>query len=51
MAKTQLWSITKRTVENLSVADKDEVFWDQDLSGFGVRVYPSGAKVRTDQVQ
>ena len=45
MAKTQLQSITKRTVESLSVADKDEVFWDRDLPGFGVRVYPSGAKV------
>ena len=45
MAKTQLRSITKRTVESLSVADKDEVFWDRDLPGFGVRVYPSGAKV------
>ena len=45
MGKTQLRSITKRTVESLSVADKDEVFWDRDLPGFGVRVYPSGAKV------
>ena len=45
MAKTQLRSITKRTVESLSVADKDEVFWDRDLPGFGVRVYPTGAKV------
>ena len=45
MAKKQLRSITKRTVDSLSVADKDEVFWDRDLPGFGVRVYPSGAKV------
>ncbi len=24
---------------------KDAVFWDRELSGFGVRVYPSGTKV------
>ena len=45
MAKKQVRSITKRTVDSLSVVDKDEVFWDRDLPGFGVRVYPSGAKV------
>lgn len=29
----------------LSVHGKDTVFWDRDLPGFGVRVYPSGRKV------
>ena len=29
----------------LSVGGQDAVFWDHDLSGFGVRVYPSGRKV------
>ena len=36
--------ISKRTVEALSV-ERDTVFWDGDLKGFGVRVYPSGSKV------
>ena len=45
MAKLQTRSITKRTVDRLSVEDKDAVFWDRELPGFGVRVYPSGAKV------
>ena len=44
MAKLQYKSISRRTVEALSVA-KDTVFWDNDLTGFGVRVYPSGARV------
>ena len=38
-------TITKRTVDGLSVQGKDAVFWDRDLPGFGVRVYPSGRKV------
>ena len=37
--------ISKRTVEGLSVEDRDAIFWDRELLGFGVRVYPSGAKV------
>ena len=44
MAKLQYKSISRRTVEALSVA-KDTVFWDDKLTGFGVRVYPSGARV------
>ena len=32
----------KRTVNMLSVEGKDAVFWDNELTGFGVRVYPSG---------
>ena len=37
--------IAKRTVDGLSVQGKDAVFWDRDLPGFGVRVYPTGRKV------
>ena len=37
--------VSKRTVDGLAVKDKDAVFWDRNLSGFGVRVYPSGRKV------
>ena len=45
MAKPQYRGISKRTVDGPSVEDKDAVFWDRELSGFGVRVYPSGTKV------
>ena len=44
MAKLPNGSISKRTVEALS-AEKDTVYWDDELKGFGVRVYPSGSKV------
>ena len=44
MAKLKYGSISKRTVEALSV-EKDTVYWDSELTGFGVRVYPSGSKV------
>ena len=44
MAKLKVQTISNRTVEALE-AHKDTVFWDRDLTGFGVRVYASGAKV------
>ena len=50
MAKLKRRSISRRTVEALS-ADKDTVFWDRELTGFGVRVYPSGAKYYIVQVR
>ena len=43
MAKLQYKTISRRTVEALK-AGKDTVFWDSELVGFGVRVYPSGSK-------
>ena len=43
MAKLTTTTISKRTVEALKVG-KDTVFWDSEISGFGVRVYPSGSK-------
>jgi integrase len=36
--------ITKRTVEALRPDGRDYVRWDQELTGFGVRVRPSGSK-------
>ena len=51
MAKLQYKTISKRTVDGLSVEDKDTVFWDHDLPGFGVRVYPSGSKVYVVQTR
>ena len=44
MAKLQNRTISARAVEALSV-EKDTVFWDTQLKGFGVRVYPSGSKM------
>ena len=43
MAKLRDATISRRTVEALKVG-KDTVFWDRELTGFGVRVYPSGSK-------
>lgn len=36
--------ITKRTVDALKATDKEYVHWDGELTGFGVRVRPSGAR-------
>ena len=32
-------------MEGLPVGDRETVFWDRELSGFGVRVYPTGSRV------
>ena len=45
MPSRQERTISKRTVDALSVEGKDAIFWDRELQGFGVRVYPSGRKV------
>ena len=45
MAERQYRTLTKRTVDRLSVNGHDAIFWDRDLPGFGVHVYPSGKKV------
>ena len=37
-------TISKRTVDALRAGDRDVLYWDRDLSGFGVRVYASGRK-------
>ena len=38
-------TLSGRVVDGLSVEGKDRIFWDRELPGFGVRVYPSGRKV------
>ena len=43
IAKTKL-TLTKRAVEGLKPADKSWIAWDDRLTGFGVRVHPTGAK-------
>ena len=43
MAKVKL-TLTKRTVDALKPAEKPWIAWDDKLTGFGVRVQPTGAK-------
>ena len=45
MAKLRYRSLTERTVDALSGGGRDVIFWDPELPGFGLRIYPSGAKV------
>jgi integrase len=37
--------LTKRAIDGLEPADKDQVFFDAELPGFGVKVTPAGRKV------
>lgn len=37
--------VTKRSVDALEKADKDQFLWDEELRGFGVKVTPAGNKV------
>ncbi len=50
MAKLQHRLISNRTVAALSV-ERDTVFWDPELTGFGVRVYPTGGKLYIAQAR
>ena len=49
MPRRAMLAINKRTVDSLKVEGKDVVFWDRDVPGFGIRVYPSGRKIYTVQ--
>ena len=51
MARLGKRSITNRTVEALPVGESDRVYWDRCLPGFGVRVYPTGARVYVAQAR
>ena len=37
--------ITKKAVDALRAREREYMFWDRDIKGFGVRVHPSGRKV------
>ena len=36
MPKCSTLKLTKRIVEKLKAEDKDAIFWDSDLTGFGM---------------
>ena len=44
MARLEQKSLSNRVVDGLAAGDKELIYWDRDLRGFGVRVYPNGAK-------
>ena len=50
MARFRTKTISRRTVEALET-DRDTMFWDRELPGFGVRVHPSGRKVYVAQTR
>ena len=50
MMKPLMKTLSNRLVGKLAV-EKDTVFWDRDLTGFGVRVYPTGSKVYVAQAR
>ncbi len=37
--------ITKRSVDAAAPSDKEFFIWDEELKGFGLRIYPSGRKM------
>ena len=46
----RLRSLSSRVVDRLMV-EKDTVFWDREVTGFGVRVYATGGKVYVAQAR
>ena len=50
MAKLKYRTLSNRMVGKLA-AEKETVFWDRELTGFGVRVYPTGTKVYVAQAR
>ena len=45
MPKRSTLKLTKRIVEKLKAGDKDAIYWDRELAGFGVRVHATGRKL------
>ena len=45
MPRMSTVKLTKRAVDGLTVERGDWVFYDRDLTGFGVRAYASGCRV------
>ena len=51
MTQSQHRTLSRRVVGEIAVSDKDAVYWDRKLVGFGVRVYPSGKKIYVVQTR
>ena len=51
MPRQKAIRISRRSVEPLGVERGDALFWDRDLTGFGVRVYATGRKVYVVQMR
>ncbi|MCY4393567.1 MAG: tyrosine-type recombinase/integrase [Rhodospirillaceae bacterium] len=51
MGRKDAVKLTKRVVDALSVEKRDRLFWDPDLTGFGVRVHATGRKVYVAQAR
>lgn len=51
MTQSQQLTLSKSVVEDLPFEGEDAIFWDRKLSGFGVRVYPSGKKIYVVQTR
>ena len=51
MARQNAIRISKRMVDALTVETGDALFWDRELTGFGVRVYATGRKVYVVQMR
>ncbi len=51
MPKRAELTINKRTVDSLKAGGKEKLFWDREVPGFGVRVYPSGSKIYVAQAR
>ena len=43
--------ITKKTIDGLVAGDRDQFIWDDEISGFGVKVTPKGKKVFIQQTR
>lgn len=41
--------LTKRLVDSLLPEPKERILWDDELGGFGIRIYPTGRKVYVAQ--
>ena len=50
MAMLQYRTLSNRTAAALTV-ERDTVFWDRELTGFGIRIYPTGGKVYVAQAR
>ena len=43
--------LNRRTIDGLTVERGNRVFWDSELSGFGIRVHSTGHKVYVAQAR